>query len=395
MNPFKGKAGLTLLEVVLAVGLLGVLAAVSVQMVGGNQDAERYEQTRVKMEAIRVAIFGDDALDSKGERLHYGYYGDMGGFPVTLSSLLTRGSQPAWAFDTGPGIGAGWRGPYYRDPFTTSLAVDLDAWGTSFVYATTGTPSLTSRGSDKAAGTTAGSVYSKDLVMNFDSSLRFSSVRGFVRDGDSRIANAKVELRYPSAGVLTTVSTTSAADGSFTFNTVPPSFAAVTVSSVPITGLVPIGPRRVAVAGLQYFVPNFLMNYFSSKQKITLNGTPVAVAGSVTMVWTSSYEIPLSVDYITVNWTGAGFISTLQVGAAGATNVSGGVNCPGSGVTSNQIAAGQIIAANTLSTTVVLGIANVSGACSGNTTDLTGVPMYIQIRWKESTETDVISFSPS
>lgn len=386
---------MTLLEVVLAVGLLAILAGVSVQMVGNNQDSERYEQTRAKMEQIRVAIFGDDALDAKGDRLHYGYYGDMGGLPATLTSLVTRGSQPAWAFDTGPGIGAGWRGPYYRDPFTTSLAVDLDAWGTSFVYTTTGTPSLTSRGSDKAAGTTAGSVYSKDLVMNFDSALRFSSVRGFVRDGDTRLTNALVELRYPSAGVLTTVSTTSASDGSFTFNTVPPSFAAVTVASVPITGLVPVGPRRIAVAGLQYFIPNFLMNYFSSKQRVTLNGTPVAVAGTVTMNLTSSYDTALSVDYFTTNWTGAGFISTIKVGAAAATNVSGGVNCPASGVSTNQIAAGQTIGANTISTTVIIGIADVSAGCTGATTDLTAAPMYIQFRWKESSEVDVISFSPS
>jgi len=391
------NSGLTLLEVVLAVALIAVLAGVSVQMVGRSADSERYEQTRVKMELIKSAIFGDGALDAKGQRIHFGYFGDMGGMPVALSSLTTRGGQTAWAFDSRYGIGAGWRGPYYVDPYTTSLAVDLDAWGTSFVYSTAGTPSLTSWAADKAAGTVATNPYSKDLTMTFDSALRFASVRGFVRDGDTRVPNATVELRYPSAGALTAVTGTSAADGSFTFNTVPPSYAAMTVTSVPIAGQVTVGPRQLAIAGLQYAVPNFLMNYYGAKQRVTIVGTPVAVAGTVTIVLNNSYDTVLTLIGMQLYYTSVtSFISTVSLSGAGATNLSGvgGALCGGTGRNITPIPGGtQQIAANSTSVNMVIGVAN-AAACTG-TTDMTGVPIYMTLQWSETKETDVFSFNPS
>ncbi len=395
MKLLTGNAGMTLLEVIGAVALIAILAGISVQSVRNNQNSEKYEQTRVKMEAIRTAIFGDAALDAKGQKIHFGYFGDMGTLPVTLTSLTTRGAQTAWSFDTQFGIGAGWRGPYFNDQYTTSQAVDTDAWGTAFSYTTTGTPTLTSFGSDGASGLTVGDVYSKDLSMTFDSALRLSSVRGFVRDGDARVPNATVEIRYPSAGALTAVYNTSASDGSFTFNTVPPTYAVITVTSVPITGSVALGPRQIAIAGPQFLVPNYLMNYYGSKQKVAI-GTITSGSGNVDIPLSSSYEANQNVDRITAYWTGGptAFLNFIKMGAAAAVDVStGGPTCLSSGTRTASVASGQTINANTTATTFELQFKSVAAGCTGTPGSWAGAVFYINIEWKESKETDAISFT--
>lgn len=394
------EKGFSLLEVILTVALLAIMAGVSLQIMSGNTNAQRYEETREKMDRIKIAIFGDDSLDAKGERANYGYFGDMGMLPATLSSLTTQGSQPSWAFNTQYQIGVGWRGPYYTDKFTTASAVDVDAWGTSFTWTTAGTPTLTSVGSNKAAGTTA-DPYSKDLTMTFPTSVRLSSVRGFVRDNDTRVPNAKVEIRYPSAGAIATYSATTDSDGAFTFNTIPFTRAAMSVASVPITGLVELGPRQVSVAAAQLAVPNFLLNYYGGKQKITVSGTITNASDAsnrhIDIPINNSWDRNLNLDYFTINWSGgpAAFAEFVAVGAAAPQALTGlgGVNCAPSGRVVGQIPAGQQFASNTANINLRLSF-SAAADCSGlPAAVMTGANMYIEFQWKETTDRDVISFA--
>lgn len=395
MNPLKSISGFSLVEVVATIALLAVLAAVSTSIMTGNQNAQRYEETRRKMELIRTAILGDEALDAQGQRFHFGFLGDMGAMPTNLTDLTTIGAQPAWAMDTRYGIGAGWRGPYYVDKFTTSAAIGVDAWGTSFSWTPSGTPTLTSFGSDTISGTTAGEVYSKDLTMSFSGAMRLSSVRGFVRDGDTTISGAAVNLKYPSGGAIVTYPTVTAADGSFTFQSVPFGHRAITVSSVPGAGMVELGPKQIAVAGPQFLVPNFLMNYFGSKQKISI-GTVTTGPGTVTIPIHSDYEIELNINYITANWSG-GAMYARQLDVSGAQLLSGlhGVpgDCPTSGERFGPIPSLQTFSANTPGTTNLVLTFRTNVNCGGGVATVTGRTYYLQFEWVESKEIDAISFS--
>jgi len=193
------------MELVLTMIIIGILGALSVSMIGGGEDARKFEDTKAKMEKIRLGILGDDSLDKDGHRRIFGYHGDWGGLPTTLSDLVTAKS-PAWVFDSVYGVGGGWKSVYWTPDFTDSSAVTKDGWGTLFNYNPAASPpTLTSYGSDGAAG---GSFFAKDLVMTFPTTVRLATVRGMVMDGVARLSGVDVELRYPVAGVVTAFTAT-------------------------------------------------------------------------------------------------------------------------------------------------------------------------------------------
>ena len=104
--------GLSLIEVIIILAVLAVLVALlvpsSVQVLTGA----RRDTTLDEMENLQIAMIGDPNLKNSGVRSSFGYIGDMGNLPATLDDLLTQGAQPAYAFNSSLGVGAGWRGPY-------------------------------------------------------------------------------------------------------------------------------------------------------------------------------------------------------------------------------------------------------------------------------------------
>ena len=107
MRKKKKNLGFTLIEIIMVVVLVGILATMTLTYVGDNQDAVNYELTQKKMEVIRKAILGTDAVDSSGHRTDFGYHGDFGHLPVHLDSL-TSSHTPAWSFNATYGMGCGW-----------------------------------------------------------------------------------------------------------------------------------------------------------------------------------------------------------------------------------------------------------------------------------------------
>lgn len=396
----QASRGFTLIEIVLSVALLGILATISFQLLSGTNHALKYEETRQKMEAIRKAILGDDSLDSRGNKTSFGYFGDMGMLPATLTSLTTQGSQALWTFDPTFSVGAGWRGPYYLDKFTNSSPVDKDAWGNALSWATSGTPTLTSFGSDGAAGSTS-DPYSKDLTMTFPNQVRFATIRGFVRDNDVRIPNTEVEIKYPSAGVITSYRTLSTSDGSFTFNTVPFSIAAISLRSAPVLGTFLYGLRQVAVGVPQVVIPPESLNLNGAKLRVTTSGNASTATDAsnqhVDISINSGYETALNIDYFTINWSGGptAFLEFIKVGTAAAQNLSGlgGTNCAPSRRVVGQIPAGQQFAANSTGTTLRLSFSSASDCSGVPAATMSGALIHIEFQWKETKSRDAISFT--
>ncbi len=205
----------SVVELVMTILLLGILSTIAISIVGTSSHAQRYESTRQKMEKIRSAILGEHTVQSEGYRQNFGFHGDWGSMPISLSALETA-QTPVWIFDSFYVVGAGWKGPYIS--FFLSTGITKDAWGNDFIYSPAASPpTLISYGQDGVAG---GTGYGKDLVMQFSSHLRLANVSGFVVDGTTRLSAKSVEIRYPVRGTLTAFSTSTDSNGFFSFSNV-------------------------------------------------------------------------------------------------------------------------------------------------------------------------------
>lgn len=360
------QQGFTLIEVLMAVILLSILAAVSISLVGSNVDANRYEETRAKMEVIRTAIVGDSSVDANGQRTHFGYHGDWGSLPAALTNLTTS-QAPAWTFDNTYGFGAGWNGPYAQTSFTAS-SLTQDAWGRNFVYSPAASPpTLTSYGADGAAG---GTGYNQDLTIQFPTTMRFSTVKGVVSNTNARISGVTVEIRYPVAGVITAFTVVSDANGAFSFANVPFGVRSLRVTTAPA-----LGPKQIVVDNVNSQVPVSVLNYYNGTVSY-VNGT-ASTSGTnnsnANATLSSTYNVIKQVAFLTVSWTGAGYITSATVNGTtqAVANLASG--------TRFAVAASQYVAALSNNNTFSVHIAaNSDGTGNQN---MTGQTISVTFEW--------------
>ena len=107
------RPGLTLIEVMVVVIVLGLLAGLVAPQILGRVSEARAETARTQLELIRVA------LDN--------YFLDNGRYPTTAQGLEALRTPPA--SDPEP---RDWRGPYLRNE------VPNDPWGRPFIYRSPG-----------------------------------------------------------------------------------------------------------------------------------------------------------------------------------------------------------------------------------------------------------------
>lgn len=128
------SAGFTLLELLVVIGLLGVVAIASMTIIIDTKDIESLDATEKRWNQIRYAIIGDTSRTLNNEPMVSGYVADMGRLPANIQELFIQGDQPDWAeydlytADTGYSAkyGGGWRGPYL---YTAGSANFRDGWG--------------------------------------------------------------------------------------------------------------------------------------------------------------------------------------------------------------------------------------------------------------------------
>lgn len=129
-NPLKNNLGMTLMEIMIVLAILGSLIAILLPRFTGQIDKSKMQETKILMGQLIGALTN--------------YNVDCGKFPETLDNLVT--ADPACS-NWGPEA-------YVRK-------APVDAWGTPFEYSIEGNNYIIqSMGSDKRPG---GDGYGKDI----------------------------------------------------------------------------------------------------------------------------------------------------------------------------------------------------------------------------------------
>ena len=218
----RSNNGYTLVELLVVVIIISIMATIALKSLKLSTTVARVEETKKKLEKLAWGIAGNPDLVTAGFRNSYGFVGDNGVMPSTLGALVTN-----------PGGWATWKGPYYRDAFSTdgsSPYVTKDSWGTTLTYASSGV-TITSTGS--------GSNITRNIAARLND-LLYNSVIVTVVDlaetppGAVYKDSTKVLLTVPNgAGSTTTKLKYPAKDGLVQFDSIPIGPHALTVVYVP------------------------------------------------------------------------------------------------------------------------------------------------------------------
>ncbi len=201
----KTQKGVTLLELILVMVIIGVLASVTLSAIDRVRERGLFDETMAEMKALIKAITGDPALISDGKRIDFGYVGDMGKLPDSLGSLV----HPE---------GPLWKGPYYKLSFTEAReAYKKDAWGRDYQYLP---EDLTLRSFGNGAVTLTSKIAeSPDELFN-------NTVFGQVTDRENippgDFANKiKIKISYPKNGEMKEDSIQPTPSGSYQLSGIP------------------------------------------------------------------------------------------------------------------------------------------------------------------------------
>src|SRR5438876_11266950 len=104
--------GFTLIETTLSLGILALVLTGGILLMFRNLSDNRAQDTLDKLIQFKRAIVGDPRIVTKESRTDFGYVGDVGNVPASLTNLWIQGSAPSFTFDPTSKLGAGWQGPY-------------------------------------------------------------------------------------------------------------------------------------------------------------------------------------------------------------------------------------------------------------------------------------------
>lgn len=191
-----------------------------------------------ELQKLKTAIVGDHNSRSNGERVSFGFVGDIGSLPSSLDRLRTRGGLGLSTLDTNIQIAYGWVGSYIESAFSSDLAdFKTDGWGNLYAYSTTqyaNAPGdtvlakITSLGADGSVG---GSGYNADIFVEIKKDEVLSDINGCVSDAvGGPIVNAIIRIYEPDGnGGLSVSSDNTDVTGCYTVLNVTQGIRALTI----------------------------------------------------------------------------------------------------------------------------------------------------------------------
>lgn len=224
MKELPKVKGASILEVSVTMVVVAILAAAMGTAIYSVTENARRDAVLSQLDRVKKGLVGESRVIPPGEKdiRRYGFIGDIGNLPSSLSSLATIGPFPNYQVDSSLQMSLGWRGPY--EPVLPA-DVTVDPWGRALVYtvaagtsALTGAPivaTIKSLGPDGLDGT------ADDAVVEIYKADAFSKVLGYVKDSfGATVAGILVTLYAPTAGVTASTTSTTDADGLYSFTDV-------------------------------------------------------------------------------------------------------------------------------------------------------------------------------
>lgn len=238
---FASEKGLTLIELVMVIIVIGILAGVAMKSMDSAIETGRIESTKKEMNVLAMAIAGNPDLVNNGSRTDYGYVGDVGSLPPDLDALVTA-----------PTAHSTWKGPYVSSNFMQSADdYKKDAWGALYTYS--GDITITSTGS--------GSNITRKIA-NAVPELTGNTIRGAVMDAQGippgpHSDSVNIIMTYPDGGGLTTTSSINPSpSGNYNFTGIPIGnhiVAAVNLATHDtLISYVSVSPRSVVINNIRF-----------------------------------------------------------------------------------------------------------------------------------------------
>ncbi|HDL04730.1 MAG TPA: prepilin-type N-terminal cleavage/methylation domain-containing protein [candidate division Zixibacteria bacterium] len=237
----RSEKGMTLIELVMVIIIIGIISGVAMKSMDSAIETGRIESTRKEMQALADAIVGNPDLLNNGNRIDFGYVGDVGSLPANLDALVSA-----------PGGYTTWNGPYISNNFVESSDdYKKDAWGVDYQYSAGLT--ITSTGS--------GSNITKRLASDA-ADLTSNSIRGVVLDAGSippgtHYSEVEISIDYPDgAGSTTGTTVNPAAGGNYALTGLPIGnhtvTAVYTTTNDTVISYVTVPPRSDVVNNIRF-----------------------------------------------------------------------------------------------------------------------------------------------
>lgn len=257
--------GQSLIEVLMIITLLSITSVIAISVISDTLNESRFEDTKVKLIAIRKGLMGDPTLVQSAERASYGYLGDVGALPTASIGIAGLwGSTPtgitAFSMNSTANYGIGWNGPYLNE-LNSNLDYTIDGWGNAFVYSPAATPpTVTSYGADGAAG---GTGFNADISIEIPTTT--AKIYGVIIKNGAKWSSSATILLYKASGTGTLsqaiTAVAPAANGAFTFSNVPLGYRSLKIY-VPneLSPTEILGPVGFSVSSANYVIPSTLLD---------------------------------------------------------------------------------------------------------------------------------------
>jgi prepilin-type N-terminal cleavage/methylation domain-containing protein len=218
-NTRRQDRGVTLLELLVVLMILSIVLTAAVKTWDVTLERGRAQTTASKLTQLVNVIVGDPDYIVSGQRADFGFVGDMGRVPDSLSELVKA-----------PAGSTTWRGPYIHSTFNQSEnGYRMDGWGDTIIY---GRQQYASRESlfVRSYGGRGVADRSRWQTLNFpysDISLTQNNVSGHVVDmlGEKPTAGVinrlVVRLYFPADGKPDSMERSAPTSGDFEFPTIP------------------------------------------------------------------------------------------------------------------------------------------------------------------------------